>query len=113
MAKFLGNLDYVFNAYFIVEMLIKIITLGFITTKRAYLKDAWNVLDFVIVNLAVVSMIISWSTGGGGGLRSLRALRALRALRPLRMIQRAPNLKLVVNALIAVVPDVVNVLLIC
>ena len=70
-------------------------------------------LDFIIVNLAIVSMLMTAISDGGGGLRSLRALRALRALRPLRMIQRAPQLKLVVNALIAVVPDVVNVLLIC
>ena len=35
---FLGNLDYVFNGYFIVEMLIKIFTLGFLFTQRAYMK---------------------------------------------------------------------------
>ena len=70
-------------------------------------------LDFIIVNLSIVSMLMTAVSDGGGGLRSLSALRALRALRPLRMIQRAPQLKLVVNALIAVVPDVVNVLLIC
>jgi hypothetical protein len=51
--------------------------------------------------------------GGGGVFKALRALRALRSLRPLRIIKRFDSLKIVVNALINVVPDVVNVLLLC
>ena len=36
-------------------MLFKIIGLGFIIGPDTYLKDAWNVLDFVIV-------VIGWAT---------------------------------------------------
>ena len=34
---------------FAVEALIKIIAYGFVLHSGAYLRNAWNVLDFVIV----------------------------------------------------------------
>jgi len=46
-------------------------------------------------------------------LQALKALRALRALRPLRMISRNEGMKLVVNALLASLPSMTNVLLVC
>ena len=30
-------------------MLLKIMGMGFVFNKGAYLRDAWNILDFVIV----------------------------------------------------------------
>jgi hypothetical protein len=64
-----------------------------VRNKGAYLLDAWNVLDFVVVSVSIASLI----PGGGGGVRALRMLRSLRALRPLRAVQRLPGLKLVVS----------------
>jgi len=46
-------------------------------------------------------------------LQSLKALRALRALRPLRMISRRPGMKLIVNALLASLPSMTNVTIVC
>merc|ERR1719502_1709948 len=46
-------------------------------------------------------------------LKSLRALRSLRSLRPLRMINRAPGLRVVVDALLAAIPSAINVMLCC
>jgi hypothetical protein len=31
------------------EMVLKILGLGFVFNKGAYLRDPWNILDFVIV----------------------------------------------------------------
>ena len=45
--------EVVFNILFTIEMGIKIISLGFCTTKGTYLRDYWNVLDFVVV-------LVSW-----------------------------------------------------
>ena len=42
--------------FFILEAVIKIIALGFVIGKDAYLKESWNILDFVIV----VSSILNW-----------------------------------------------------
>ena len=40
-----------FMAIFVAECLIKIIALGLIRGPRAYLKNSWNVFDFIIVIL--------------------------------------------------------------
>jgi len=44
---------------------------------------------------------------------ALKALRALRALRPLRVISKDEGMKLVVMALMASIPSMSNVLLVC
>jgi len=45
--------------------------------------------------------------------QALKALRALRALRPLRVISKDEGMKLVVMALVASIPSMANVLLVC
>ena len=101
--------DIVMTVAFTMEMLLKIITLGFLLHSNSYLRSAWNVLDFVIVIVSILSLAASDIPG----LKSLRALRTLRVLRPLRLINRYPGLKLVVNALLASVPKIVDVLVVC
>lgn len=39
----------VFTILYSLEMFIKIMGLGFILNEGAYLRDSWNILDFVIV----------------------------------------------------------------
>jgi hypothetical protein len=46
----------IISMFFIGEAFIKIIALGFVFGKDAYLKESWNILDFVIV----VSSILNW-----------------------------------------------------
>ena len=44
---------------FIVELIIKAIVFGFITNgEHSYLRNGWNILDFVIVTFSVISIII-------------------------------------------------------
>ena len=38
------------------EMILKILGMSFIFAEEAYIKDAWNVLDFLIVMTSVPSM---------------------------------------------------------
>lgn len=108
-SKVLSYLDLILTFLFSIEMLVKIIALGFIFGESAYLHSSWNVLDFVVVLISFVSIY----TGNNSNLTSLRSLRALRALRPLRVINRAPGLKLVVNSMLSSIPDVMNVLALC
>lgn len=42
-------MDTVFLVLYSIEMVLKILGLGFVFNKDAYLRDAWNVLDFTIV----------------------------------------------------------------
>ena len=66
---------------FVLEAIFKIIALGFVFGKRAYLKNSWNVLDFTIVVLSVISEIIEhYTTLNIAFIRAFRALRILRAI---------------------------------
>jgi len=46
-------INHVFNALYSIEMVLKIMGLGFILGENAYLRDSWNILDFVIVMSAI------------------------------------------------------------
>jgi len=41
--------EYVFLAIFTIEAVLKIIAYGFVMHPGAYLRNGWNILDFVIV----------------------------------------------------------------
>ena len=41
--------EWTFQLLYTIEMCIKIVGMGFIFGKGAYLRDPWNILDFVIV----------------------------------------------------------------
>jgi len=43
------SLEYVFMVIFSAEAIIKIIAYGFILHNGAYMRNGWNILDFVIV----------------------------------------------------------------
>ena len=41
-----------------IEMILKILGLGFIYGEGAYIKDSWNILDFVIVMSGYVTLLM-------------------------------------------------------
>lgn len=49
--------DKAFLALYSIEMIIKIVALGFIFNTGSYLRDPWNDLDFVIVASAWLTEI--------------------------------------------------------
>ena len=106
LANALIAIDLVFSIIFMVELVTKVISLGFILHPGSYLRDPWNMLDSAIVLISILSL--SGAVDGG----SLKALRTFRVLRPLRMIKRFPELKLVVDALVSSVPGALNVMVI-
>ena len=50
------TIDDFFLVLYSIEMFLKILALGFIFGKGAYLKDSWNILDFVIVGSAYLTI---------------------------------------------------------
>lgn len=95
---------------FVAEFVFKAIVMGFYWGERTYLKDPWNVLDFVIVFFSIITWILeAYATGD---VSFLRGFRALRALRPLRVVSKNEGIKTVVNALLESIPALINVLLI-
>jgi hypothetical protein len=107
----LKTIDRVFVGIFIAEFTVKVVSKGFILHPGSYLRNSWNVLDFVIV---VIGIFLEAAPSGQDvdDLRALRTLRALRALRPLRVISRNPGLKLVVNALFMAIPQMLSTMVV-
>lgn len=79
-AKYLKGVERVMTALFFIEMALKIFAHGFVLMPKAYLRSAWNILDFVVVVISMIQLV----TNDSANLESLRSLRTLRALRPLR-----------------------------
>ncbi|TMW68721.1 hypothetical protein Poli38472_006189 [Pythium oligandrum] len=100
--------DSILTILFVGEVLLKIVATGFVLDENAYLRNNWNVMDFVITSLATFSLF-----EGSSRFKFVKTLRTFRALRPLRMIQRNPGLKLVVSSLIASIPQILNVIMVC
>lgn len=87
-------------------MVLKISALGFVMNKHAYLRDAWNILDFVIVVSGYIPYIVP------GGSTNISALRSFRVLRPLRSISAIEGLRVIVGALITSMPLLRDTLLV-
>ena len=70
-------------------------------------------LDGFVVAASLVDLLFAILGVDMQQLQALKALRALRALRPLRVISKDEGMKLIVNALLASIPSMSNVLLVC
>ncbi|XP_041736791.1 sodium channel protein type 4 subunit alpha B isoform X2 [Coregonus clupeaformis] len=99
--------DQVFTYVFIIEMLLKWVAYGF----QAYFTNAWCWLDFLIVDVSLISLMANIL--GYAELGPIKSLRTLRALRPLRALSRFEGMRVVVNALVGAIPSIFNVLLVC
>lgn len=84
--------------------------MGFYWGEKTYLKDPWNILDFIIVIFSIATWILQ--AYAGEDVTFLRGFRALRALRPLRVVSKNEGIKTVVNALLESIPALIQVLLI-
>ena len=76
----------IISIIFICECVFKVIVLGFCIGEKTYLKDNWNVLDFVIVLFSVLTWILE--SFDSIDISFMRGFRALRALRPLRVVSK-------------------------
>ncbi|XP_024919317.1 sodium channel, voltage-gated, type I-like, alpha isoform X2 [Cynoglossus semilaevis] len=99
--------DKIFTYVFILEMLLKWVAYGF----AKYFTNAWCWLDFLIVDVSLVSLVAN--AIGLSDLGAIKSLRTLRALRPLRALSRFEGMRVVVNALLGAIPSIFNVLLVC
>ena len=102
--KVIDTAEYVFIVIFSIEMILKMIALGFVVGQGTYLRDYWNGLDFAVVMLAYVAFI-------GGG--NYTAIRSFRFLRPLRTISGVEGMRKLVKTLLHSVPTLLDVLGLC
>lgn len=85
---------------FTLECLFKIIGMGFVFERGAYLQDPWNYLDFFVVVSGILSVYIP----------NVTILRTFRILRPLRSLNRFEGVKHLVVGLLKSIPELLNVL---
>uniref|UniRef100_A0A4W6F9S7 Voltage-dependent L-type calcium channel subunit alpha n=1 Tax=Lates calcarifer TaxID=8187 RepID=A0A4W6F9S7_LATCA len=102
----LESLEYIFLIIFTLECFLKIVAYGFVFHEGAYLRNCWNILDFVIVFMGLftfaldtINKIAGVPMEKGGGF-DMKALRAFRVLRPLRLVSGVPSLQVVMNSIL-------------
>jgi hypothetical protein len=100
-------MNLVFTVIFCGEMVMKQISFGFACGKNAYWRGGWNILDGLVVIVAIIDIIPI-----GVDVSFVKTLRTLRALRPLRIISRNQNLKVVVNTVFKSLPELCNLVLV-
>ncbi|XP_076224240.1 ca[2+]-channel protein alpha[[1]] subunit D isoform X1 [Nomia melanderi] len=100
--QYLEKIEYIFLVIFTVECVMKIIAYGFVAHPGAYLRNGWNILDFSIVVIGMVSTVLAMLMKEGF---DVKALRAFRVLRPLRLVSGVPSLQVVLNSILrAMIP---------
>jgi hypothetical protein len=96
--------DNMFNSIFTAELVVKTIALGvYRNGPLSYLRNYWNVMDFLIIMLANLKYI--------NGLQDLSIVRSFRVLRPLRAIKTIEGMRVIVVSILASLPGLLDVLL--
>ncbi|KAF3860207.1 hypothetical protein F7725_000462 [Dissostichus mawsoni] len=94
------TVEYAFLIIFTIETFLKIIAYGLVMHQNSYVRNGWNMLDFVIVIVGLFSVVLEMITkdadsggqsGGKPGGFDVKALRAFRVLRPLRLVSGVPS----------------------
>ncbi|WP_039811075.1 ion transporter [Nocardia otitidiscaviarum] len=86
----LAGLDRALLAFFVVELLLKLIATG-----PRFFRSGWNIFDFAIIGIALVPAV--------GPLSVLRTLRVLRVMRLLSTVRR---LRMLVDSLAQALPGI-------
>lgn len=94
-----------FLLLFVSEMFFKMVAYGLVLHKDSYLRNPWNILDFVVVFLSVLSILLGSLTT-----TDLSFLRGLRAFRAFRLLGRFQTSRITVKALFRSIPAVFNVI---
>jgi voltage-dependent calcium channel T type alpha-1G len=98
---------------FAIEVIFKWIVYGVINNgPQSYFKDGWNLLDFIITNVSILSIIFDNLVLSGDSLakssNKLELVKILRVLRSIRLITRSESLKISIMSLVYAMPGIVN-----
>lgn len=99
----LSRSEPVFTTFFTLECVLKVIAQGFYLGRGSYLRDSWNILDFMVVVTGLMGSI--------PGVPKMTALRVFRVLRPLKSISSLPGLQKLVVSMLRSVPQLVSVVI--
>ncbi|GAX76997.1 hypothetical protein CEUSTIGMA_g4444.t1 [Chlamydomonas eustigma] len=96
-------LNAAFSGIFILEMLLKWTSIGFVN----YFTDSWCRFDFVVVLVCIVGVVFDFVSTADTTIVTL--LRVLRVLRIFKLIPKARGLKLMITAMMWSLPALLNV----
>lgn len=99
--------DYAFQGIYTAEFVVKVIAMGLIFNQGAYMRDLWNVFDFIILIFGYVQYM-----NFDSGSFDLRPLRVFRVLRPLRTVTSIEGLRILMEALAGSLPMLLNAFII-
>merc|ERR1719230_259025 len=94
--------NYIFFTVFLLEMICKLIGLGF----REYVSDSFNCFDGVIVTISVVEFAMEMEALSRGGVTKKSGLSALRSFRLLRVFKLARSWKDLQKLLVTIMKSV-------
>ena len=103
MNKTITILGQIFTVLFLLEAISKILAMGFISHKNSYLRDPWNIVDFIVAITGIVDLLPN--------VPNLKALRTLRVFRPLKSINAVPSMRRLVSTLIISLPELGSVVI--
>ena len=110
LANILVKLDIILTVIFALEIVIKVISHGFLFNgSQSYLRELWNILDFIVVITAVISLSLPQD---GASIGTLKILRMGRLVRPLRVLSRNEGLRISIQALVVSIPAMLRLIMI-
>ncbi|XP_063223249.1 voltage-dependent calcium channel type A subunit alpha-1 [Bacillus rossius redtenbacheri] len=95
LAQKLEKTEIYFLGIFCIEASLKILALGFVLHPKSYLRNIWNMMDFVVVVTGSMTLFAESNVD-----LDLRMLRSFRVLRPLKLVSRIPSLQVVLKSII-------------
>jgi hypothetical protein len=100
----LDYINYGFAIFFAFEAIFKLIAFG----ARTYFRDQGNIFDLVIVVTSIISSIISLTMELDFG-ASTTFIRALRISRVLKFVQRAKQIRVIIDTFTYTLPALTNI----
>ena len=102
----LERTENLFLLFYLTEIILKVIGLGLISGKKAFLKDLWNIFDLVIIIISILNYL---QVDGGLNLIALRSLKVLRPLKTISIVKKFRNL---IETILSAIPYLLDIALI-
>ena len=93
----------IFTGLFLAELVIKVVAMGFFLDDLSYMRDGWNIMDFIVVAASLIALF--------PGVTNVSSIRTMRVLRPLRTVTVLPGIRVLVSAMLESLPMMANVVL--
>ena len=81
--------------------------------KGSYLRNGWNIMDFIVVSTGILEMygdfLFALIGADSSVLKKMKLLKMGRVFRPLKMISNSPSLQVVMSAILKALGPIMNI----